>query len=398
MTLGPNVGMGPVHFQRNKLRKCAERRTDDCEGCCSVVPCTYCLTLDLYGHNLAIGTATFSDGYWIGSVGGQSLLAYWEHNYTSGECEFVVRLNDAEVFRADCYVVSCRDASNSTDVTVGDDAGTLTWSKLEPRPLPYVIDEHGCRTWFCSDCECTCECLCATIIKLGATIDDFSGQCKGELCDLRYDDCGGPVWTGTINCGGEPHDLRITLARDEYTGGCLLLLNANGVDYDPVPVTGCQSLAASWQIDAYTTLEVVCKTCDCPVDLIGTPCCPDGIPATLFATYESVGGTCDNLAGVVVQLDNIGGAQTCWQGIEGVASCGGAPGTVTIAMVCQFDELGNPHWYLSDSSGGCTTLGAVVKGTLISCDPFEATFALGPGVGCCEPDAVNAQALIRVTE
>lgn len=404
MTVGPLVGMGPVHFQRNKIHKCSERKAGDCDSCCKVIPCTYCLTFDLPGEPRATGTAHYDDDLqaWIGSVGGNSFIAWWERNYNTDECEFVVFCNDEEVFRDNCYGdISCRDASGSAEIIVEYDVGTLSWNKLVPRRLPYVIDESGCRTWFCGNCECICECLCVTVTVAVPDIEIPGVVCRAEVCDTTYDECDAPRWEASLTCGTETIDLSFGLDRDEETGQCLLTLIANGIEQTPKFIS-CGNLSASWELPHYVTIEVACKLCDCTLAGVGTPCCPDRqTPRKLYATYESVGGTCDNLDGVVIELNSVslGPGDTCWEGDTSGVSCGGQPGTVHGAMACWIDEFGEPNWIYTDASSKCTNLGiGSIVGTLISCNPFEVEFALGPGVGCCEPIAVNAQVIIRVTE
>lgn len=256
---------GPAWWRQpeNRLKKCSERRSDSCtdetDGCCAVIACTYCLQWDVYGNDPVYGTADFAADGWYGTIAGAQFVGYWQRNYDTGECEFIVTLDGEEVYRKSCYEgQSCRDSSDSAEATIDYEAGTLTWTRLEPRPLPYVVDdETGCRTWFCGDCECTCKCMCVTIT------DGYTSEaCSGEICDTSYSDCDDPVWTGTIACAGTDYELSIALGRDSY-GDCILRPTVNGVEQDAITVDVCTAINATITLDDGTTIDIECKTCDC---------------------------------------------------------------------------------------------------------------------------------------
>ena len=139
--------MGPMFWRPgapSKLRKCSEFRSDSCDitetdGCCAVIPCTYCL--DWNGSYSDTGIATWTGTGWSGTVNGWTVLLYWERGYESGECEFVVTVDGVEVYRNDCYGgQSCRESSDTVAAEIDGQAGTLTWTKFEPRPLEYIDD------------------------------------------------------------------------------------------------------------------------------------------------------------------------------------------------------------------------------------------------------------------
>lgn len=249
-----------------RLKKCSEFISPACDpvatdGCCAVIPCAFCLQFD--GYDTLYGSADFDVDEWRGSIGGMSFRAYWERNYETGECEFIVTLNAIEIYRSECYLISCRDPSDSAHVTIDGDDGVLSWMKVEPRPLPYVTDyETNCRTWFCGTCECTCRCLCVTIsdqygFPLGV----------GELCDSTYDDCTGPVWEG--NVGG--YDLSLVLGRDEY-GNCIITSTVDGYDQPAVQAVGCADISATITLDDGLRITIICKRCHCNVGC-GDGCC-----------------------------------------------------------------------------------------------------------------------------
>ena len=154
--------MGAKYWQVKSpthLKKCSERMSNSCDpaetdGCCGVIACLYCLEWQVYGEAIQYGTATFSGSAWTGTIAGATFVGYWERNYDTDECEFVVTLDGEEFYRKSCYQgQSCRDSSDSAEATIGYDEGTLTWTKQEKRPLKYVDDpDTYCKTWFCDDC------------------------------------------------------------------------------------------------------------------------------------------------------------------------------------------------------------------------------------------------------
>ncbi len=198
-----------------------------------------------------------------------------------GECEYIVTLDDEEVYRATCYEgASCRNPSGDVDVSTAYLQGTLRWSKFDPRELALIVDpDTGCRDFFCGDCRCTCECLCVTIVEPDGT------TFRGEICDTSYP-CDGPVWEGTLGY----YDLSIALGRDEYTGECIITLTANGEEPDSVFVTGCADMSASVTLYDGTVISVACKQCACE-ESICAGCCPEGIPSTLYVSGGILGGT-----------------------------------------------------------------------------------------------------------
>jgi formylglycine-generating enzyme required for sulfatase activity len=181
-----------------------------------------------------------------------------------GECEYIVTLDDEEVYRATCYEgASCRNPSGDVHVSTAYLEGTLRWSKFDPRELALIVDpDTGCRDFFCGDCRCSCDCLCVTIVEPDGNV------IRGELCTACYP-CDAPVWEGTLGY----YDLSIALGRDEYTGECIITLTANGEEQDPVFVTGCADMSASVTLYDGTVISVVCKQCSCSA--VSTACCPD---------------------------------------------------------------------------------------------------------------------------
>tara|TARA_R110000823_G_scaffold20193_5_gene62042 strand:- start:595 stop:1815 length:1221 start_codon:yes stop_codon:yes gene_type:complete len=267
--VGPNFWRHPT----NGLKKCSEIAIGDCgqsalTDCCAVVPCTYCLELETYSGGIEYGTTTLGVNGWTGTVGGYTFEGYWERNYTTDECEFIVIFDGVEAYRKSCYEgQSCRDSSDSASVTVNYEDGTLTWIKSEPLPLPHIVDpDTGCKTWFCGDCECSCDCLCVTITEPDTTVS------SGELCNVSYE-CDGPRWEGQIGY----FDLALALGRDSY-GNCVLESTIDGDTQDAVAVTGCKDMTATITLYDGTTIAVACKVCSCVADG-DCPCCP-GWPLT----------------------------------------------------------------------------------------------------------------------
>jgi len=321
--LGPQKGMGPIFWQ-DSIEKCSERHVDPCadmDGCCAIVPCSYCLELvDSYLDEIYYGTATFDGTSWVGSVNGYDFVAYWERGYESDVCEFVVLFNNEEVFRSPCCdasscyeTFSCRDSSGSEEVSADYTDYTLTWTRLEHQPLKYVVDDSGCKTWFCGTCECTCAALCATLVT------PEGDYCTGFLVLLGSDN--NPVrtadpwgipsvpsstnacppnplnWTGTLVCDYVSHEISISLSRDDYTGGCILGGSAGSETLDPTEVSDCMGLLATWELYDGTIITVQCLECgECGgANNNDEPCvlCPEGTlyPYHVDITFPTLGLT-----------------------------------------------------------------------------------------------------------
>lgn len=287
--------MGPEYWKPDKptrLKKCDEFVVGNCntptDGCCAVVACMYCLEFVPYSGDTEYGRASFVTSGWEGTIAGAVFTAYWEVGYESGECEFVVLLDDYEVYRKSCYEgQNCRDSSDFADVTLGYDEGVLTWTKKEARPLEYVIDsETGCRTWFCGTCECSCTCLCVVVTDGYGIV-----QARGEICDIAYP-CDGPVWEGTVG----DYELSIALGRGGYgysTDTCVIFPTVNGYAQTEATATGCGSMSASIELDDGTTIAFTCKVCDCSI-IPPVPCLCIVEPGVIWCGYLTSGTVCSS--------------------------------------------------------------------------------------------------------
>lgn len=248
------------------------------------MPCRLCLEWETYADGIAYGSAEFDTSSWTGTVGGGSFVAYWERNYETNECEFVVTFDDDEVYRATCYEgASCRNPAGEVSASIGYEEGTLRWSVYEPRELALIDDpETGCRDFFCGTCRCTCDCLCVTITEPDGNI------IQGELCTASYP-CDAPVWEGTLGY----YDLSIALGRDEHTAECIISLTANGEEPEPVFVTGCADMSASVTLYDGTIISVACKLCSCEETppIIGNCICGRPMGPTLKVIWSSGNGT-----------------------------------------------------------------------------------------------------------
>jgi hypothetical protein len=132
---------------------------------------------------------------------------------------------------------------------------------------------------------------------------------RGEICDVSYNDCDAPQWSGTV--GGR--SISLTLDRDQYTGECIIGGSIGYEDADWVAVSGCQDLAASFTLGDYTTVAVACKECDC-VEEISTLCCGErNISADLKLTmvYPGTSSTVE-CGDTVLTLSYIGNSK--WVG------------------------------------------------------------------------------------
>lgn len=258
--------MPPRYLRKDptRLKPCSEFVVEACDAapadqCCGALPCSLCLELETYADGISYGTATFGGSSWNGTVGGLAFVSYWERNYLSGECEYVVTLDGEEVYRATCYEgASCRDPGGSVGVTIGYDEGTLTWAKHEPRPLALIVNpDTGCNDFFCGDCRCTCRALCVEVAEVIAYgfVDTYSG----ELSDSSYSDCDPPVWSGTIG----NFEISLALDRDDY-GNCIVRATANGEEVT-ISVTGCEDLSGTVELYDGSSFTFRCKDCsNCP--------------------------------------------------------------------------------------------------------------------------------------
>jgi hypothetical protein len=288
--------MPPRYLRKGttKLKACSEFTVEACDlapadQCCGALPCTLCLELETYADGISYGTATFGGSSWTGTVGGLAFVSYWERNYLTDDCEYVVTLDGEEVYRATCYEgASCRDPGGSVGVLIGYDEGTLTWTKHEPRPLAVTTDpDTGCNDFFCGTCRCTCDCLCVTITE------PDGNAIFGEICSTSYP-CDAPIWEGSIGY----YDLSIALGRDQYTAECTISLTASGEEVDPVAVTGCADMSASVELYDGTVIAVACKQCSC--DVAECDVCECEFSTPLACVRGDLTSTGDPCAGGVV--------------------------------------------------------------------------------------------------
>lgn len=255
------------------------------DQCCGVIPCVLCLEWETY-DGTSQGSAIFAESTWTGTVGGISFTAYWERN-EYGVCEFVVLLNDEEVYRATCDDgASCRDPSGEAEATVDYDSGTLRWSVYEPLELQLIEDpDTGCQEFFCDDCRCTCEELCVSVSEVIYT--DFRDTYEGTLSNVSYP-CDPPVWEGTVG----NFTLSLALDRDEY-GHCIIVPSVNGYEQDPILAPGCNDMEATIELADGSTIAVRCKKCNC-ASTIGDCICGRPLGPTLTLLWSSANGTHGN--------------------------------------------------------------------------------------------------------
>lgn len=294
-----DFGLGPKWWQQpdNKLQKCSERFTEWCDptetdGCCAIIPCMYCLELEIYGEETQRGDTEFGMIGWEGSVGGGSFFGFWEVGYESGKCEFVVQWNGEEVYRKSCDDgQSCRDSSDEASVEVDYQDATLRWNKHEYLPLPYVRDEESeCTVHYCDDCECTCEELCVAVsevLPFGEGYDDFNDTYGGEISNVSYP-CLPPVWQGIVG----NFDLSLALGSDSY-GHCIITPTVNGQEQAEIIAPGCTDLSATITLEDGSTISVSCKKCSCGTT-IGDCICGRPLGPTLTLLWSSANGTHGN--------------------------------------------------------------------------------------------------------
>lgn len=284
--------MPPRYLRRaspTRLKPCQERMVETCDnvpadGCCGAIPCKLCLEWETYDGGIEKGSSNLGTSSWTGSVGGHSFVSYWERNAESGECEYIVLLDDEEVYRATCYAgASCRDPAGEVTVSTAYLTGTLRWSVYEYRELPLVVDpDTGCRDFFCGDCRCSCRALCIAVREVVYT--DFIDTYSGELTDISYSDCDPPVWSGTVG----NFEISLALGRDDY-GNCIVTPTVNGEEQSAVSVAGCADMSGSVELPDGSSFTFRCKECDCTEE-IGDCICGRPLGPTLTLLWSSANG------------------------------------------------------------------------------------------------------------
>jgi hypothetical protein len=282
------------------FKRCAERTVDTCDsgptdGCCAIIDCAYCLRIRMYGEDDQEGIAAWNGAGWAGTVAGTNFFAYWERSYHDDECEFIVTLDDVEIYRGRCgdYTsANCRDNSGEVSVAINYETGTLTWERYNPLPLQ-PIDVAGCIENFCGDCKCTCRELCVIVDGELAT---------GSLVLSPYD-CPAPEWSGTVTTDEASHDITATLQRNEYTGECELTTTIDGEEQNPVTITDCGAIEVAFEIN-YNTIVLRCKRCACVAT--DSRCCGRVLPdqLTLFIA-DLQNCTCDGWVGQSITLNRV---------------------------------------------------------------------------------------------
>jgi hypothetical protein len=248
-----------------------------------VIPCQLCLESGS-GEEIVYGRALFDGTGWAGGIQEipVTFYGYWERNQYTGECEFVVLLNDIEVYRASCYLgASCRDPAGTVELPGG---GEFRWYVKRDLPLPVFINPvTGCTEFFCGACDCACECLCVTLTEYGETY-------RERFC--TEPSCEGPTWEGFIGY----RFLTFVLDRDEATGACLFGLQTGTDEYEQpvfsyVSVADCKELDGTWDLGDGVIVTARCADCGCDGDTI-YPCeCRFEGPVGGFLA-DGTNGTC----------------------------------------------------------------------------------------------------------
>lgn len=379
-----------------KLKPCKERRTDSCsnetDGCCSVIPCRLCIEWDTYGDP-QIGSSDFGTSSWTGTVAGIDFAAYWQQNYQSAECEFVVVFDGVEVYRATCYEgANCRNPEGSAAATVNYETGTLSWRVYEPLELQLIDDpDTGCRTHFCDDCRCSCEELCVDVSEV--IYDDFTDTYSGTLVNTAYA-CDPPVWEGTVGS----FELSLALGRDQY-GRCIITPHVNGYEQAAVLAPGCAEMSATIELADGSTITVRCKRCDC-AETIGNCICGRPLGPTMQLLWSSANGTHGSAAReftLTYQMINeptincepwspgaFPGYRGSVSGTFPLPMGGTKTDTLHVIMVCECiectrcvyyyfeNEQGTPGWILTDiTSEDCNCPAVLTVGTFSDGNSYQ---------------------------
>lgn len=267
---GPQTGMGPVWLQGGRFKKCDQLHTEPCDitatdQCCAVIPCSLCLRWEVYGEPDVGGIAAYDRDFnkWRGGFGTTQFEAYWQRNYQTNECEFIVELNGVVVAVRTCADLSCRNPGGNQSLTINYDHGILYWEVYERRTLPRSVGYDGCPTFFCGTCECTCKTLCVTI---RAAIYGSTFTLDGQAFVRGTAECDAPVWSGSVDValGGlrESIYVEFIMYRDDQTGDCLLGGSARGEHLIPQRMQACD-VGATFELSDGTVIIAKCFACTC---------------------------------------------------------------------------------------------------------------------------------------
>lgn len=414
---GPQTGMGPIWLQGGRWKKCDQLHTEPCDidatdQCCAVIPCTLCLRWEVYGEPDVGGIAIYDrdSNQWRGGFGDTRFVAYWQRNYGSDECEFIVELEGEVVAVKNCYDLSCRNLSSSEPLTINYDQGILYWEPYERRSLPHAIGDDGCPTFFCGECECTCEKLCVSIV---ATINPYSVfTMEGQGFVSGTGNCYAPEWSGSVEVSlgalSESIDVEIYMFRDNYTGDCWIGGTVRGQDLTPKRLIGCD-VSGVFELPDGSTVNVKCYACVC-ANTVCEFCClpldftnrdyPAGVykPIPYFfdgCTNDPLEGNFATFPGNLPCTENVVFEGPSWstpshtmfvEGIDALGNCRTTPCTNDFSMrlVCA----------PTDNDTGCLSLALVITSSrpLVGADtPGGNTITIRPtSCSCDEVAGVSA--------
>lgn len=244
-----------------KTCNCETDPPPDVSDCCDSVPCMYCVTYTNYADGVVDSlTVIYSDGEWYGLIHGVTFRMYWVRDEYD-VCQFIVELDGVEIYRKSIAEgQSCEDNSDSIDVVIGYDSGTITWTKYTPRPLVQIIDPDSYeQVSFCGTSDCTCPVLLATLVTASPDCCTVSGT----LTEVRATSCDAPNWFGTLVCNGTPHDISLTLSRSDYDGSCEISGTVDGEEVDGTTVADASDISVVFFLYDGSILTVTCY--ECPV-------------------------------------------------------------------------------------------------------------------------------------
>jgi len=367
MSLTGRVGLGPVAYQVDPIRKCDEKVIDSCKTshrCCAVISCEYCLEWIPYGEEPILGSASSTDdGGITGEVNGMQFRAEWQREVYANACQLWVYVDDvlqAIIPLCGDTGVTCRNLSYSLGqlVTQNDEEGyetepgELVWTRKEKRPLPYRKDETLCTQHFCGNCECTCRTLCATIyVPMTPGEPESDVTCKTEIGEIPYSsDCSGPVWGEVVVCDGRTFDLEFSIGRDEETGDCIFIATSN-YDTFEFPLADCNDIDFTITVEDGVQITVVCADCGCEEeDPVVTCCFGRNLAGELSLTIlnTETGGLCGEIQGPFALTE---GSGNHWYGTATAQrEYPDAGGEACFPVIIEFDfycDGGGPSYALN---------------------------------------------------
>ena len=397
---------------------------DDTEDCCAVIPCSLCLELTIYPDILYGFAPWIEESFqYYGTVtdpesGEHTFSAYWEKDYGTGDCQFVVEWDDEVVYtKGLCEYtdpITCRDPGDEVEVDVEYGVtGTLEWLVREMIEVRRVA-EDGCTVPWCDDCLCACKKLCVTVAYTDYVDEENSCIAEGVF-DFSGDQCTDGTattvkWSGSATCeSGKSWGGYIEMDVDSYgnctisgeltTGDPTAVLDSQGM------ITNCSQVAAGWVIDEYDydiTVNISCLKCGDCSPVFSDNCCDERECPGFGGDNDMPSSLSISIAGPEFYMEGTATVSNCQTNLNGhktlIAYSGILYGTFDWC-----DASGNPKTYeywagvtMQCSGGGeqgwiISFNSAGVDPTVNDCIGFELVDNLTANSYSCDPILIASE-------